>query len=92
MDKVFSTRMDEAVVHALDSLAATLRTSKKWIVEEAIRLYIETVEQRPDSIEVAFGAWRRSASPEQLHRQMRTALGDSVRRHEHQGPMSIPLR
>ena len=49
MDKVFPTRMDEAVVQTLDSLAATLRTSGKRIVEDAIRLYSEIVEQRPDS-------------------------------------------
>ena len=80
MDKVFSTRMDEAVVQTLDSLAATLRTSKKRIVEDAIRLYSESVEARPDSFEAAFGAWRRSESPEQLHRRIRATFGDSMRR------------
>ena len=82
MDKVFSTRMDEAVVQTLDSLAATLRTSKKRIVEDAIRLYSETVEQGPDSLEAAFGAWRRPESPERLHRQVRAVFGDSMRLHQ----------
>lgn len=49
---------------------------------EAIRLYSEAVEQRPDSFEAAFGARRWSESPEQLHRQLRTPVGDSMRRHE----------
>ena len=82
MDKVFSTRMDEAVIQTLDGLAATLRTSKKRIVEDAIRLYSESVEARPDSFEAAFGSWRRSESPEQLHRQMRAAFANSMRRRQ----------
>lgn len=79
MDKIFSTRMDEAVAQTLDSLAATLRTSKKRVVEDAIRFYSETVEHKPDPIALAFGAWRRPDSPEQLYRRMRAAFGDSMR-------------
>ena len=81
MDKVFSTRMDEAVIQTLDGLAATLRTSKKRIVEDAIRLYSESVETRPDSFEAAFGAWQRSESPEELHRQIRATFEKAMRRH-----------
>jgi len=44
MDRVLSTRIDEDVAQTLDGLAVTLRTSKKRIVEDAIRLYSETAE------------------------------------------------
>ena len=82
MDKVFSTRLDEAVAQTLDSLASTLRTSKKRIVEDAIRCYAETVEQKPDPFATSFGAWRRSESAEQLDRQARATFGKSLRRHQ----------
>ena len=69
MDKIFSTRTDEAVVQTLDSLAAALRRPKKRIVEDAIRLYSQTMEQAPDPMELSFGAWRRNESAEELHRR-----------------------
>ena len=66
----------------LDGLAVTLRTSKKRIVEDAIRLYSETVEKRPDPLEQSFGAWRRNEVPEQLHRRARTAFEAAMHRHQ----------
>ena len=82
MDKVLSTRVDEEVVQTLDTLARTLRTSKKRIVEDAIRLYSETVAQKPDPLEQSFGAWRRSQAPDELHRRIRAAFEDSMHRHQ----------
>ena len=80
MDRVFSIRMDEAVVETLDRLARTLRTSRRQIVEEAIRLYSEAVEQQRDAFDVAFGAWRRAESPQTLHRRIRAAFKESMHR------------
>ena len=82
MDKVLSTRVDEEVVQTLDALARTLQTSKKHIVEDAIRLYSETVAQRPDPLEQSFGAWRRSEAPDELHHRVRAAFEDSMHRHQ----------
>ena len=82
MDKVFSTRIDEATVHTLESLAIALRTSKKRIVEDAIRLYSESVEQKPDPLDQSFGAWRRAEPPDELLGQMRAAFEESMRRHQ----------
>ena len=73
--------MDEAVVQTLDSLALTMRRSKKRIVEDAIRLYSQTVERAPDPMELSFGAWERDESAEELHRRMRTTFEESFRRH-----------
>lgn len=82
MDKVISTRVDEEIALTLDALAVTLRTSKKRIVEDAIRLYSETVAQQPDPLEQSFGAWRRSEAPDELHRRIRAAFEDSMHRHQ----------
>ena len=65
----------------LDGLAAPRRRSGKRIVKDAIDLHSETVEQQPDPLDLAFGAWRRSESPERLRRRMRAAFGDSTRKH-----------
>ncbi len=82
MDKVLSTRIDEQIAQTLDSLAITQRTSKKRIVDEAIRLHSETVEQKPDPLEQSFGAWRRTEAPDELHRRIRAAFEDSMHRHQ----------
>ena len=81
MDKVLSTRIDEQIAQTLDGLAVTLRTSKKRIVEDAIRLYSESVKERPDPLEQSFGAWRRTEAPDELHRQIRAAFEDAMDRH-----------
>ncbi|MDE0445628.1 MAG: hypothetical protein OXH96_03070 [Spirochaetaceae bacterium] len=79
MDKVLSTRIDEEIAQTLDGLAITQRVSKKRIVEDAIRLYSETVERKPDPLEQSFGAWRRTEAPDELHRRMRAAFeGDMI--------------
>jgi predicted transcriptional regulator len=81
MDKVLSTRVDEAVARTLDDLAASLRIPKKRIVEDAIRLYSETLEHKADPIDASFGAWRRSDAPDELHRGMRAAFESAMHRH-----------
>ena len=82
MDKVLSTRVDEEIAQTLDALARTLQTSRKRIVEDAIRLYSETVAQRPDPLDQSFGAWRRTEAPAELHRRMRAAFEDAMHRHQ----------
>lgn len=82
MDKIFSTRMDEAVVQTLDSLAAALHRPKKRIIEDAIRLYSQTIEQAPDPVELSFGAWERNESAAELHRRARASFEESLRRHQ----------
>jgi len=82
MDKVISTRVDEEIAQTLDALALTLGMSKKRIVEDAIRLYSETIAQRPDPLDQSFGAWRRSETPDELHHRIRAACEDSMHRHQ----------
>ena len=69
-------------MQTLDSLAAALRRPKKRIVEDAIRLYSQTIEQAPDPMEFSFGAWKRNESAEELHRRVRASFEESFRRHQ----------
>lgn len=81
MDKVLSTRIDEEIAHTLDDLSATLRIPRKRIVEDAIRLYHETLEHKVDPIDASFGAWHRPDAPDELHRCMRVAFEEAMHRH-----------
>ncbi len=44
MDKIMSTRMDEAVIRHIGMLAKRLGTSKKAVLENAVRYYAEKIE------------------------------------------------
>ena len=64
MDKVLSARVDESVVRCIGMLAHQLNTSKKQVIEEAIRMYAEKIaaEQNLDVLDRTFGAWKREDS------------------------------
>ena len=60
MDKIFSARVDEAVIRRVGSLARRLRTSKKRIIEDAVRTYADKIDREEDAdvFEQTSGAWR----------------------------------
>jgi hypothetical protein len=82
MDKVFSTRLDESVIVLLDELAEARSTSKKKLLEEAIRSMAENTEGcRPaDVFARTSGAWRRRESPQRTIDRARSAFRDSMKR------------
>ena len=61
MDKIMSTRIDEAVIRHIGMLAKRLGTSKKAVLENAVRCYVEKIEteQGFDVLTDTFGSWRR---------------------------------
>lgn len=61
MDKIMSTRMDEAVIHHIGMLAKKLGTSKKAVIENAVRCYVEKIEAEEgfDVLAHTFGSWQR---------------------------------
>ena len=83
MDKVISARIDESVARRITALARQLHTSKKRVIEEAIRTFAATVEegQKSDPLEQTHGAWQRKESAEQLVTKARRAFRGSMRRH-----------
>ncbi len=64
MDKVLSARVDESVVRCIGMLAQQLNTSKKQVIEGAVRMYAEKIaaEQNLDVLDHTFGAWKREDS------------------------------
>ena len=75
MDKVLSARVDEAVIRKIDALAKQMGTSKKAVIEEAVRQYGERVQLgEADVFERTLGAWSRRESPQRTVSKVRRAF------------------
>jgi predicted transcriptional regulator len=83
MDKILSARVDESVVNRIGSLARRLHTSKKKVIESAIRTYAAQVdkEQDFDVFEHTSGAWQKKESAGETVAKARKAFRESMRRH-----------
>ena len=82
MDKILSARVDESTIHRIGVLARQMGTTKKAVIEEAIRLYGEKVQSgEADVFEQTLGAWSRRESPQRTVAKARQAFRDSMRRH-----------
>ena len=83
MDKIFSARVDESIIRQVSSMAHELRTTKKAIIEAAIRCYAKTVaqEKQEDILEKTLGAWQRNEKPRETVERSRTAFRRSMNRH-----------
>jgi len=84
MDKIMSTRMDEAVIQRIGMLAKKLGTSKKAILENAIRHYAEKMETdfNMDILEQTCGCWRREESTPETVRSIKEAMRNSQERYK----------
>jgi predicted transcriptional regulator len=84
MDRVLSTRVDEAVIKRIGALARHLNTSKKQVIEDAVRTYAAIVEEsdKTDILTETFGAWCRDEPARELVQTARDAFRSSMtRRH-----------
>lgn len=84
MDKIMSTRMDEAVIQRIGLLAKKLGTSKKAIIENAVRNYAEKVEadQGVDVLAQTFGSWQRNESEAETVTSIKNAMRKSQERYK----------
>ncbi len=84
MDKILSSRIDEAIIKKIGLLAQKLNTSKKSVIENAIREYSQKVEEdhKIDILEQTSGAWQRSESPAKTVKQVRDVFRKSMERHK----------
>ena len=84
MDKIMSTRMDEAVIQRIALLAKKLGTSKKAIIENAVRNYAEKIEadQGIDVLTQTFGSWQRNESAAETVTSIKNAMRKSQERHK----------
>lgn len=84
MDKILSARIDEAVIRQIGLLARELKTTKKAVIENAVRLYSEQsgLKKKIDVFEQTCGSWDRSESPEETTHQARSVFRKSMERHQ----------
>lgn len=86
MEKVFSARVDEAVLDDLDRAVRKLGITKRQFLEEAIRLRVQELAHQEDMDIWAetLGAWRRREAAEAIVRKARRRFQRSFERH-HRG-------
>ena len=84
MDKIMSTRMDEAVIRHIGMLAKRLGTSKKAVLENAIRYYVEKIEAEHgfDVLTHTFGTWKREKSAAETVQTIKDTMRKSQERHK----------
>lgn len=83
MDKILSARLDEDIILQIDRLSRRLRVSKKKVIEDAVKLYVDKMERKgkTDILQETFGAWARDETPEETVRKNRDAFRQSMERH-----------
>ena len=84
MQKVFSTRLDEATLNEMERVTRRLRMSKRQFLEEAIRLRVEVLsrDEHGDVWGETLGAWQRPESGATTIRRARQAFRQSFQRHQ----------
>ncbi len=84
MDKIMSARIDEAVIQHIGMLAKRLGTSKKAVLENAIRYYAEKIEteQGFDVLTATFGSWQRDESAAETVQTIKDIMRKSQERYK----------
>jgi len=84
MDKTISARISESAASQIEALARRLHTSKKCVLERAIEMYAEHVNQTEDvdAFEKTCGTWRRKESAAQIVKTGRQAFHGSMERRQ----------
>ena len=84
MDKIMSTRIDEAVIRNIGMLAKRLGTSKKAVLENAVRCYVEKIEteQGFDVLTDTFGSWQRDKSAAKTLQTIKDTMRKSQERYK----------
>ena len=84
MDKIMSTRIDEAVIRHIGMLAERLGTSKKAVLENAVRYYAEKIEAEEgfDVLTYTFGGWVRDKSAAETVSAIKATMRKSQERYK----------
>ena len=82
MDKVLSARVDEATIRQIGLLSRKLGVTKKSVIENAILIYADTIEDSPDALEVTCGAWTREESASDTVDRVRDTFRKTINRYK----------
>ncbi len=83
MQRMISTRLDEAVIEAVDRASRKLRIPKRQFIEDALRDRVDRVlgADGSDGWQATLGAWKRRESPRTTLRNARQAFRHGFQRH-----------
>ncbi len=84
MDKILSARVDESVIRRIGNLSRMMNTTKKKIIENAIKMYASKIEEekKQDILDQTFGAWQREESTSETVRKVRETFQQAMLRHK----------
>lgn len=84
MDKILSARVDEEIIQKISLIAKELKTTKKSVIENAIKEYADKIgkEGKIDVLELTLGAWSRDETVEETMNPIKNAFKKSMRRHQ----------
>ncbi len=80
MDKIFSARLDEAVLAEMDHVTHQHHMTKKKFLEEAIRRLAESMAQKDVWAETR-GAWKRKESAAAIVKEIKSSWQKNYSRH-----------
>jgi GTP-sensing pleiotropic transcriptional regulator CodY len=82
MDRILSTRIDDAVYRKITYLSSKMHTSKKMIIEKAVSLLGQHFEhdKENDVFAQTCGVWKSSETPAETVVQVKTRFRESMHR------------
>ena len=82
MDKILSARVDEAVLNKISHLAQKLHLTKKKVIEGAVQLYAEKMEDmtQDNIFKQTSGAWKRNEPISHTVGRAKNAFRKSMKR------------
>ena len=91
MQKVFSTRLDEATLNEMERVARKLGMSKRQFLEEAIHLRFQRLsrDEQGDIWSETLGAWQRRESGTTTIRRARRAFRHTFERRQGSGDARV---
>lgn len=83
MDKILSARVHESTIQRIGSLARRLNTSKKRIIEDAVKNFADKIdhEEKFDIFEQTCGVWLRNESAGRIVEGSRKTFRKSMLSH-----------
>ena len=84
MDQVFSSRMDSSVVQLVDDLSDSMETSKKQVLENAVRQYWASSKGKSEDVfRKTSGVWaNRGNSTEEIVKGIKGQFESDMRRYQ----------
>jgi predicted transcriptional regulator len=79
MTKVTSVRLEDGLSDALDQLAVSMDRPRTWLIEQAIKRYIEEQSWQVGAIREALAEYRTGAAEITPHEQVMSKLKDKLK-------------